>query len=59
MEKEKAIKDLKDTKEKLKNFVPKECEIYSRVVGYYRPIKQWNPGKQEEWKDRVTYENLD
>lgn len=32
-----------------------ECEVFSRVVGYFRPIKQWNPGKQEEFKQRVTY----
>jgi ribonucleoside-triphosphate reductase len=31
------------------------CEIYSRVVGYYRPIDQWNPGKQAEFWDRVPY----
>ena len=29
-----------------------ECEIYSRVVGYYRPVKRWNIGKQQEFKDR-------
>ena len=28
-----------------------KCEVYSRVVGYLRPVQQWNPGKQEEWKD--------
>lgn len=27
-------------------------EVYSRVVGYFRPVNQWNPGKQEEFKDR-------
>ena len=30
-------------------------EVYSRVVGYFRPVKQWNAGKQEEWKDRKFY----
>ena len=30
-----------------------ETEVYSRVVGYLRPIKQWNNGKQAEFKDRV------
>jgi anaerobic ribonucleoside-triphosphate reductase len=29
------------------------CEIYSRVVGYYRPVNQWNKGKQAEFEDRV------
>lgn len=31
------------------------CEIYSRVTGYLRPVKQWNPGKREEFKQRKTY----
>ena len=30
-------------------------EVYSRVVGYLRPISSWNPGKQAEWEDRKTY----
>ena len=28
------------------------CEVYSRVVGYLRPVSQWNDGKQEEFKIR-------
>ena len=31
-----------------------ECEVYSRVVGYYRPVSQWNEGKQEEFRRRKT-----
>ena len=30
-------------------------EVYSRVVGYYRPVQQWNLGKQAEFHDRVPY----
>lgn len=30
-------------------------EVYSRIVGYIRPIQQWNPGKRVEFEDRVTY----
>lgn len=37
----------------LKNF--QKTEVYSRVVGYIRPVKQWNPGKKQEWKDRKTF----
>jgi ribonucleoside-triphosphate reductase len=33
----------------------KETEVYSRVVGYYRPVKSWNKGKQEEFKLRKTF----
>jgi ribonucleoside-triphosphate reductase len=31
------------------------CEIYSRVVGYIRPVAQWNEGKQAEYADRVEF----
>ena len=31
------------------------AEIYSRITGYYRPVKNWNDGKSQEFKDRVTY----
>lgn len=30
----------------------RECEIYSRVVGYLRPLSNWNDGKKEEFSDR-------
>ena len=32
-----------------------ECEVYSRIVGYIRPVKQWNASKAEEFKKRVTF----
>jgi len=31
------------------------CEVYSRVVGYLRPVQNWNIGKQEEFKERKVY----
>ncbi|MEI7900730.1 MAG: ribonucleoside triphosphate reductase [bacterium] len=33
----------------------KKTEVYSRVVGYIRPIQQWNEGKQHEFSQRKTY----
>jgi len=36
-----------------------KCEVYSRIVGYLRPIQQWNEGKQAEWKDRKTFDSQD
>lgn len=33
------------------------CEVYSRVVGYIRPVDQWNAGKQSEYSDRLTFES--
>ena len=32
-----------------------DCEVYSRVVGYIRPVNQWNKGKQIEFSDRKTF----
>lgn len=32
-----------------------KCECYSRVTGFYRPINNFNIGKQEEFKERHTY----
>lgn len=32
-----------------------KCEVYSRVVGYLRPISQWNDGKKAEYHDRLTF----
>jgi len=35
--------------------ISQPCEVYSRVVGYFRPVQQWHPGKQEEFKDRLVF----
>ena len=35
---------------------PVRCEVFSRVVGYIRPVSQWNDGKQEEFRQRRTFE---
>lgn len=32
-----------------------DTEVYSRITGYYRPVKNWNAGKAQEFKDRKTY----
>ena len=32
-----------------------KTEVYSRVCGYYRPVSNWNKGKQEEFKERVAF----
>ena len=31
------------------------CEVYSRVCGYLRPVKQWNDGKQAEFFNRKHF----
>lgn len=37
----------------LTNF--QECEVYSRVVGYIRPVQQWHKGKKQEYNEREEY----
>jgi anaerobic ribonucleoside-triphosphate reductase len=32
-----------------------ECIVYSRVVGWLTPVKNYNPGKASEYKDRKTF----
>lgn len=32
------------------------CEVYSRIVGYLRPVRNWNDGKQQEFEDRTTFQ---
>ena len=31
------------------------CEVYSRIVGYLRPVQNWNKGKAQEFEERVAY----
>jgi len=32
------------------------CEVYSRVVGYLRPVENWNLGKKEEFSERKAFD---
>lgn len=50
---------MKKSKVSQENLVAKRtrCEVFSRIVGYIRPIAQWNPGKYAEYFDRKTYTN--
>ena len=34
----------------------KDTEVYSRITGYYRPVRNWNDGKASEFANRKTYE---
>ena len=46
-------KDCYEKDKTLTNF--QECEVYTRVVGYLRPVKQFNDGKQQEFKERKNF----
>lgn len=35
-----------------------EAEVYARITGYYRPVKNWNIGKTQEFKERVAYKKF-
>jgi anaerobic ribonucleoside-triphosphate reductase len=35
-----------------------ETEVYSRIVGYMRPVRTWNDGKQQEFEDRTPYNKI-
>ncbi len=37
----------------LTNF--QKCEVYSRIVGYIRPVQQWHKGKQQEFTERKEF----
>ena len=32
------------------------CEVYSRIVGYLRPVQAWNAAKQQEFSERATFD---
>ena len=34
----------------------RDTEVYSRITGYYRPVRNWNDGKAQEFKDRLEYD---
>ena len=31
------------------------CEVYSRIVGYLRPVQNWHQGKQQEFSERKAF----
>ncbi len=33
----------------------RDCEVYSRIVGYLRPVQQWNKGKKQEFSERKEF----
>lgn len=45
-----------ETVKEKSNVCGEKTEVYSRVCGYFRPVSNWNRGKQEEFKDRKEFE---
>lgn len=53
---EAAGKPVKKTAEQLEaEWEPVECEVWTRVMGYFRPVKSFNKGKQSEQKERKSF----
>jgi anaerobic ribonucleoside-triphosphate reductase len=44
-----------ETKKQPKAKIKVPCEVYSRIVGYLRPVQNWNEGKKQEYKDRKPF----
>lgn len=48
-------KQINEIKEQMKDVHGAKCEVYSRVVGYLRPVQNWNKGKKVEFAMRKTF----
>lgn len=48
-------REIAATKEALKNVHGSETEVYARIVGYYRAVRNWNKGKADEFKLRKMF----
>jgi ribonucleoside-triphosphate reductase len=48
-------KDLTAAREDLSRAEGTEAEVYSRIVGYYRSVRNWNRGKREEYGERKLF----
>ena len=49
-------KDIAETQKALDNVRGAETEVYARIVGYYRSLKNWNKGKKDEFAQRKTFQ---
>ena len=47
--------DIERTKEELENVHGTQTEVYARIVGYYRSVRNWNKGKREEYNHRKLF----
>jgi ribonucleoside-triphosphate reductase len=53
---EEINKDLQEAREELAGIQGGPAEVYSRIVGYYRSVRNWNKGKKEEYGERKLFE---
>jgi len=50
---------IKALEEKRSAVTGTETEVYTRIVGYYRAVKNWNKGKREEYRHRICFSSLE
>lgn len=57
MNKEQVESEIREVKDLLKHpeNLGEKVSVYTRITGYYREISAFNPGKQNEYKDRKSY----
>lgn len=48
-------KEINELKEKMINVKGTDTEVYTRIVGYYRSVKNWNKGKRDEYDQRKLF----
>ncbi len=48
--------EIRHLEEKLANVKGRTTEVYSRIVGYYRSVSNWNVGKRAEFDERLTFD---
>ena len=48
-------RQIAEKRQELENVTGRETEVYTRIVGYYRSLKNWNKGKRAEFGDRVLF----
>lgn len=56
VEKDNTYYDPKNPEISLSEDERQPCEVFSRVMGYLRPVTEWNIGKRQEYADRVCYD---
>lgn len=47
--------EIKELKDRLVSVKGTDTEVYTRIVGYYRPVKNWNKGKRDEYNHRKLF----
>ncbi len=47
--------EIKELRERMTSVKGTETEVYTRIVGYYRAVKNWNKGKRDEYNKRKLF----